>query len=450
MSGDTGIFLIDTAADVNAVKTGILAASVTIDPSHILEITGISTSPIKTLGVVEMKIFDKHHKFHVLPPTTPILQDAILGAPFFNEEKARICYNLEVLILASRPTDPIPFCNRSPQALDAERGLFQKITGNKKRVCTMRPTTLYRRLPARSRIALNIPVTQASPSGEGYLAQIPTPQGVYIGEASVTNVSGRCFVMAINTCSHEVDIEIPPQQLQPFDVDMSEDFFESDSETHDEPPVVERIEHICERLHREHHDGQATEQIRRIVEKYHHLFLLKGDPSPRTHVVKHHINTVDDRPIFTKQYRYPPALHQEVREQVDKLLKDNVIQPSESPYNSPLWIVPKKPGPDGKKKYRLVIDYRKLNEKTIPDAYPLPNITEILEHVGGAKLFSVFNLASGFHQIEMEPRDRQKTAFSTPYGHYEYVCMPFGVNNATSHGSRFIGTARYGTFCLSR
>ena len=138
----------------------------------------------------------------------------------------------------------------------------------------MRPTTLYRRLPARSRVALNIPVTQALPIGEGYLAQIATPQGVYIGEAAVTNDSGCCFVMAINTSSHEVDMEISPQQLQPFYVDMSEDFFDSDSETHEEHPIVERIEHICERLRREHHDSQATEQIRRIVEKYHHLFLL--------------------------------------------------------------------------------------------------------------------------------------------------------------------------------
>ena len=218
----------------------MLAASVTIDSSHILEITGISTSPVKTLGIVEMKIFDKHHKFHVLSATTPILQNAILGAPFFKEEKARICYSLEVLILASRPTDPIPFCNRSPQALDAERGLFQKITGNRKRVCTIRPTTLYRSLPARSRVELNIPITHASPTGEGYLAQIPTPQGVYIGEAAVTNDHGYCDVMAINTCSHEVDIEILPQQLQLFDVDMSEDFFDSDSETPDEPPVVEK------------------------------------------------------------------------------------------------------------------------------------------------------------------------------------------------------------------
>ena len=73
MTGGTGIFLIDTAADVNAVKSGVLAASVTIDSSHILEITDIFTSPVKTLGIVEMKIFDKHHQFHVLSSTTPIL-----------------------------------------------------------------------------------------------------------------------------------------------------------------------------------------------------------------------------------------------------------------------------------------------------------------------------------------------------------------------------------------
>ena len=66
MVGGTGIFLIDTAADVNAVKSDVLTAYVTIDSSHLLEITGISTNPVKTLGIVEMKIFDKHHKFHVL------------------------------------------------------------------------------------------------------------------------------------------------------------------------------------------------------------------------------------------------------------------------------------------------------------------------------------------------------------------------------------------------
>ncbi|KMQ83421.1 enzymatic polyprotein endonuclease reverse, partial [Lasius niger] len=78
----------------------------------------------------------------------------------------------------------------------------------------------------------------------------------------------------------------------------------------------------------------------------------------------------------------------------------------------------------------MVIDYRKLNEKTIGDAYPLPNINEILDQLGSAKYFSIFDLAQGFHQIPMDEKDTPKTAFTTPYGHYEYLRMPFGLKNA--------------------
>jgi len=78
----------------------------------------------------------------------------------------------------------------------------------------------------------------------------------------------------------------------------------------------------------------------------------------------------------------------------------------------------------------MVIDYRALNEKTIGDAYPLPNITEILDQLRSAKYFSVFDLASGFHQIKMDEAHAHKTAFSTPYGHFEFKRMPFGLKNA--------------------
>ncbi|CAL1680994.1 unnamed protein product [Lasius platythorax] len=77
----------------------------------------------------------------------------------------------------------------------------------------------------------------------------------------------------------------------------------------------------------------------------------------------------------------------------------------------------------------MVIDYRKLNEKTIGDAYPLPNINEILDQLGSAKYFSIFDLAQGFHQIPMDEKDTPKIAFTTPYGHYEYLRMPFGLKN---------------------
>ena len=73
------------------------------------------------------------------------------------------------------------------------------------------------------------------------------------------------------------------------------------------------------------------------------------------------------------------------------------------------------------KKWRVVIDYRKLNEISNGDSYPLPNITEILENLGHAKYFSVIDLKSGFHQILMDPKDADKTAFSIPGGHYQSI-----------------------------
>ena len=86
----------------------------------------------------------------------------------------------------------------------------------------------------------------------------------------------------------------------------------------------------------------------------------------------------------------------------------------------------KKPDSQGNKRYRKIIDYRALNEKTVGDAYPLPNITDILDQLWSAQYFTVLDLAAGFHQIEIDPADRHKTAFSTQFGLFEFNRMPFG------------------------
>ena len=146
--------------------------------------------------------------------------------------------------------------------------------------------------------------------------------------------------------------------------------------------------------------------------------------------VMHRIITTDDIPVNIKQYKFPISLTEKVSRQAEELLKEGIIKPSSSPYNSPLWLVPKKMDASLKPKWCLVSDFRMLNEKTITDAYPLPDITQIIDQVGGHKYYTILDLASGFHQILMDPRDAHKTAFSTPYGHYEYVRMTIGLKNA--------------------
>lgn len=97
------------------------------------------------------------------------------------------------------------------------------------------------------------------------------------------------------------------------------------------------------------------------------------------------------------------------------------------PLQFPVWVVPKKRGPDGNRRWRMVIDFRKLNEKTIKDANPFPNVNAILDQLGGAQYFSTLDLAMSFHQIPMDPASKAKTAFSTPYGHSQYTRMLFGL-----------------------
>jgi len=126
----------------------------------------------------------------------------------------------------------------------------------------------------------------------------------------------------------------------------------------------------------------------------------------------------------------PETQRLEVDKQVKKLLQEGIIEESNSPRNSPVVVVPKKRDASGQQKFRLVVDYRKLNEKTIGNAYPLRDITEILDQLGQAKYFSCLDLAMGYHQIDMNPSDVDKTAFSTKEGHWMYKRMPFGLKTA--------------------
>ena len=110
-----------------------------------------------------------------------------------------------------------------------------------------------------------------------------------------------------------------------------------------------------------------------------------------------------------------------------------MVEPSCSPFASPTILVKKKDG-----SWRLCIDYRKLNSVTKNDAHPLPRVEDIFDTLAGSKFFTTLDLAMGYHQVELHPDDREKTAFSTPFGLFQYTVMPFGLATAPATFMRLI------------
>ena len=129
-----------------------------------------------------------------------------------------------------------------------------------------------------------------------------------------------------------------------------------------------------------------------------------------------------------------PAAEKELREQLDIWLKEGIVQPSSSPWSSPLVLVKKKDGG-----VRYAVDYRQLNDVCVPDSYPLPRISETLDKLSGKKVFSTLDASSAYWNIPLHPESCELTAFSTPWGLFEFRYMPFGLTSAGAVYSRFIG-----------
>jgi len=179
----------------------------------------------------------------------------------------------------------------------------------------------------------------------------------------------------------------------------------------------------------------ATEKdaVKQMLCRNQKAFQCEGEPLGRTDIVKHDIITTTDRPIKQKPRRFPIHQRDEGNKIVEEMLGADVIEPSSSPWTSPVVLVKKKDGST-----RFCVDYRKLNEISVKDAYPLPRIDESLDALSGAQCFSTLDLASGYWQVGMTEDAKQKSAFATPSGFYQFKCMPFGLSNAPSTFERLM------------
>lgn len=253
-----------------------------------------------------------------------------------------------------------------------------------------------------------------------------TPQNV-LGYISVpitlSNVTKTMKVLIIPSLNHSLILGVDFLECFKFNVNFEDLSYRSALPNLCTVNTIQTVQDLSS------HEKKALNKVINMFSE-----IAPSDRIGLTHLLTHSIDTGDAKPIKQRQYPLSPAMQQHLNTEIDEMLKMGVIQPSRSPWSSPLWLVEKRSG-----EYRVCFDGRKLNSVTVDDSYPMPLIDSILNKLRDAKFLTSIDLKSAFFQIPLEPESRPKTAFAV-YGKglFEFRVMPFGLSNAPKTMARLM------------
>ena len=266
-------------------------------------------------------------------------------------------------------------------------------------------------------------------------------KGVFVASSIIPSV-GICHVKILNTNNVTAildKIEVKTEPLSDYHIlninRKTQNLTETDK--------IKRLEKLLKIINIDVLDIEAKKQLENIIISYQHIFQLDEDKLTVNNFYNQELQLTDSTPVYIKNYRLPQTQFEEIDKQVKKLIEDDIVEPSVSPYNSPLLIVPKK-SENGIKKWRLVVDFRQLNKKIVNDKFPLTRLEDVLDRIGRAKYFSTLDMTSSFHQINLDKNSRPPTAFSTPNGHYHFKRLPFGLKISSNSFQRMLTIALSG------
>ncbi|CAB0029827.1 unnamed protein product [Trichogramma brassicae] len=325
-------------------------------------------------------------------------------------------------------------------------------------------------LPPRSRKTIAARVINDEPVGLVPLQNLG--EGILFGNFIGTRTpQGQVLAECINTTDETIIMPRPRVELLPCDTMSHENnkianedsvalnktciysLFSEEKVSEEKeslPPGLvlygtDRVNRIIELMDTAGCDQKELAAVRKLVEHNPYVFGLDGEPLPISTRLKCSIKTTSEVPFTPKYYRYPPQIKQVIQKELDKLIKNDIIRPSNTPWLSPLWAVPKKTlDADGNKKWRIVTDFRQLNAMSENDCYPLPLTVDILERLASAKYISCIDLRNGFHQIAMDEDSAHKTGFAGPNGVYEFKRLAMGIKSGPSIFSRAMSLALAG------
>lgn len=290
-------------------------------------------------------------------------------------------------------------------------------------------------IPPRCEVVKYFPVNRAD---DCVVVRKELQKGVFLANVIARPRNGIIPIRILNTTSSEVvcsmtDVEVYP--LRDYDYCC---FAEPEMS-------VKRVKEIFSLLKLEYLNEEERLSIEQICAKYPDIFHVPGDRLTVTNVYEQSIRLKENAaPVYRKQYRIPYVQKKEVDRQVQEMLENGIVEETVSEWSSPVLIVPKKADRSGEKRWRVVIDYRQLNDKIQDDKFPLPNITEILDSLSGAVYFSHCDLSQSYFQCNLTKDSRKYTAFTTDKGQYQMCRLPMGLKISPSSFSRMMTVAMSG------
>ncbi|MCU7806226.1 MAG: RNA-directed DNA polymerase, partial [Candidatus Thiodiazotropha sp. (ex Lucinoma borealis)] len=269
--------------------------------------------------------------------------------------------------------------------------------------------------------------------------------GLIVGKSVVHTDSGQVPLRVLNPGSEEIKLykhtdtatcEVAKRIIPVLDpgIPVAEvpDTLRNIKTTENDVDVPEHLRDLWESTH----DKLSPEQqniVRKFLWQYRETFAKSKNDLGCTDIVKHKIDTGNSRPIKQQPRRLPLAKREMVEAEIKRMLEQGIIEKSSSSWSAPIVLVEKKD-----KSIRFCCDYRLLNSVTVRDVYPIPRIDETLDTLKGAQLFSTIDLQSGYHQVMLDDDAKEKSAFCTHVGLFQWRVLSFGLTNAPATFERMM------------
>jgi len=420
-------FLVDTGAGVSLIRGDVWDKAVPSNYKQKLQtansLVGVDGSPLQLRGTASVKISVGNLTIcHTFVIADKITAEAILGMDFLEENKCVLDLHKGELSMKDQTRIQL-----QPHSVG------QLLARNNCKVSLVETCEI----PATSEVEVMARLSTEENDHTWVVETTDSAVPIRVARALVKPKGGFIPIRVINTNLTPVKVYKGSTVAHADTLDESTISVVSEDAT---PGASQAASlNIPESLIPDNLKDEEKEHLVALLELYSDIIANDEHDLGCTGVLQHTIDTGSATPIRQQVRRLSLPAKEEVKKLLQNMLEKHVITPSTSPWASPIVLVQKKDGST-----RFCVDYRKVNSVTRKDAYPIPKIDETLDTLAGAKLFSTLDLRSGYWQVEVKPEHREKTAFCTPEGLFEFNVMPFGLCNAPATFQRLMDSVLAG------